>query len=147
MAGRPFTGHLNSQMPQPTHFLRSTCGSCASCGLPLGPGTISLWKNMAFGDVGQCSSHTMQGPFPDQGRHLPRSMYAEPIIMGFSIFSLAENFRMAPVGQTSPHRVQVYSQYPWVMMRWGVQNPAIPASVRVGLITLVGQAFMHRAHR
>jgi hypothetical protein len=110
IAGLPFTGHLNSQIPQPTHFLRSTLGSCTICCFPSGPVTISLWKTMALGEVGQCSSHTMQGPFPDQGRHLPRSMYAEPMTMGVSIFSVTENLRMAPVGQTSPHKVHVYSQ-------------------------------------
>jgi hypothetical protein len=67
--------------------------------------------------------------------------------MGRSIFSLTEISFMAPEGQTLPHKVQVYSQYPCVMMRWGVQNPAIPASARVGLITFVGQTFMQSPHR
>jgi len=67
--------------------------------------------------------------------------------MGRLIFSLTEISVMAPVGHTLPHRVQVYSQYPMVIMRWGVQSPAIPASPRVGLITFVGHAFIQTPQR
>ena len=97
--------------------------------------------------MGQCSSHTIQGPFPDQGRHLPRSKWADPMRMGVSIFCRVVISWIAWVGQTDPHRVQVCSQYPWVINRVGVQKPAMPASVNVGLIALVGQAFIQRPQR
>ena len=97
--------------------------------------------------MGQCSSQTMQGPFPDQGRHLPRSKWADPMRMGVSILCVVEISWIAWVGQTEPHRVHVCSQYPWVINSVGVQKPAMPASVKVGLMALVGQAFMQRPQR
>ena len=54
---------------------------------------------------------------------------------------------MAPVGQTSLHRVQFSWHKPVLKSITGVQSPSSPPSNRVeGCSTLVGQTLMHWSH-
>src|SRR3954469_17227136 len=54
---------------------------------------------------------------------------------------------MAPVGQTSLHRVQLSWQKPVLKSMTGVQSPSRPPSFSVdGCSTLVGQTLMHWSH-
>src|ERR1700690_315684 len=81
-AGSSCTGHTFSHAPQPTHRLGSTCGRCKCTvlyagGAPSAPGLLSRTvastssTQIAFGDVGQNSSHTMHGVCIAQGRQRP----------------------------------------------------------------------------
>jgi hypothetical protein len=86
---------------------------------------VSGNTQIALGEVGQYSSHTMHGISMAQGRHLPRSKNAVPILIGFSFlevprgssmltgfpsFSASVIFQIAPVGHTWLHKTQLYSQ-------------------------------------
>ena len=90
----------------------------------------------------------LHGVFMAHTRHRDLSTKAVPIWIGRSnsprpSFSSSENSPIAPVGQTWPQRLQVYSQYPIRLTMTGVQSPSTPPSNRAGWITLVGHTFMH----
>jgi hypothetical protein len=72
-AGRSCTGHTFSQAPQPMQSFGSTCGRCTWTAAPLRSGTSTSSTQIAFGDVGQNSSHTMHGVAIDHGRQRPWS--------------------------------------------------------------------------
>src|SRR3990172_9230374 len=60
------------------------------------------------------------------------------------------SFLIASVGQTCPHRLHWYSQYPRRVSMTGAQVPPIPAPIADGWSTLVGHTFMQfpqRMHR
>src|SRR3954464_9456958 len=62
-------------------------------------------------------------------------------------FWASEIFWMAPVGQTSLHRVQLSWQNPVLKSITGVHRPSRPPSLSPdGCSTLVGQTLMHWSH-
>src|SRR3954463_209678 len=61
-------------------------------------------------------------------------------------FSAIEISRMAPVGQTWLHSVQLSSHQPILEIMIGVHSPSTPASNIAGCRTFVGQTRMHWSH-
>src|SRR6185436_9788826 len=114
----------------------------------------SLYVPIALGLTGHTSSQTTQGVCIDQGRQRPWLKKAVPRRMGPASacspspsFWASEIFWMAPVGQTSLHRVQLSWQKPVLKSITGVHSPSSPPSLKAeGCRTLVGQTLMHWSH-
>jgi len=61
IAGSSTTGHLLSQIPQPIQSSVSMTGATGVFTVPSGSLTSVFTSFIALGEVGQCSSQTMQG--------------------------------------------------------------------------------------
>ena len=84
------------------------------------------------------------------GRQRPRSTNAVPMLTGglpsYPVLRAGVSRPIAPVGQTSPQRVQANSHHPRRGTTTGVQKPSTPAWPIAGWIAPVGQACWQSEH-
>ena len=115
------TGHFASHRPQPTQRSGSSRGRCTRTTAPSARAASAGSSQMAFGLVGQTSSQTTHGVAIAQGRQRPQSKKAVPILTRVPLPSAPPRVHplvsgvsraIAPVGQTSPQRVQLGSHHP-----------------------------------
>jgi hypothetical protein len=110
IAGLSGSGQTCSHPPHPVHRSGTTRGRGTSTTLPSGCGTSRFSNQIALGDTGQNSSHTMQGLPCAHGRQMDTSKAAVPILTLLAVLSSSVKGRIAPVGQTCEQSVQDGSQ-------------------------------------
>jgi hypothetical protein len=113
------TGHFASHSPHPMQRPGSSRGRPTRTTAPSARIASTGSSQIAFGLVGQTSSHTTHGVAIAQGRQRPQSKKAVPILTFVPLpaprvhpFVSGESRAIAPVGQTSPQRVQLGSHQP-----------------------------------
>ena len=142
---------LVSQMPQPTHSPGRPAAAAACTARAVArrarppPRARSPWGRSGTSPRRRCTACAIA-----HGRQRPRSTNAVPMRTGGPAVvagscAPASSGAIAPVGQTSPQRVQASSHQPRRGTSTGVQNPSTPAWRDAGWSAPVGQACWHSA--
>ena len=113
-----------------------------SSGFTSGSQRFSRYGTVSTALVGQCSehaAHSVPSRFTTQ-----RSTFSAACPTRVRCLSPRSRCSTAPVGQTSPQRVQSKLQKAFVKSSRGRSHPAKPKSNRAGCSTCVGHALTHR---